>query len=80
MKKIPCEMINDDNYNNRFEIQNKKSSLRYRCDNPNCRLFFIEDNGQCPFCGSKKYHSFEWSLKIMKETMKKVIDDLIKNE
>jgi len=49
--------------------------IRYRCDNKECvGMFFTKDEGSCPYCGSKEYHSFETSIK----DLKRVIDDLIK--
>ena len=48
--------------------------IRYRCDNQKCRGFFVNDEGSCPYCGSKEYHSFETSIK----DLKRVIDDLLK--
>ena len=52
---------------------------QYRCDNPKCiggkgGGFFPKDEGSCPYCGSKEYHSFNAHPKHLK----RVIDDLIK--
>ncbi len=48
---------------------------KYRCDNPKCIIgFFTKDEGSCPYCGSKEYHSFETSI----NDLKKVINDLIR--
>ena len=60
-------------------MKKKEKRIRYRCDNPNCKIygggFFLKDEGSCPHCGSKEYHSFNSHPKHLK----KIIDDLIKN-
>jgi hypothetical protein len=54
---------------------------RYKCDNPNCTSlfgggFFTKDEGSCPYCGSKEYHSFDANPKYLK----RVIDDIINKD